>query len=121
MAVARANGKICYLEIPAKDVAQSADFYQRVFGWSIRKRGDGTTAFDDTTGQVSGSWVVGRAPATTSGMLVYIMVENVAAILDLVVASGGAIAEPVSAKGPTIIAKFRDPAGNVVGLYQESS
>ena len=54
-------------------------------------------------------------------MLVYIMVENVAAALDAVVANGGAIAEPVSAKGPTTIAKFRDPAGNVVGLYQESS
>ena len=121
MAVARANGKICYLEIPAKDVAQSADFYQRVFGWSIRKRGDGTTAFDDTTGQVSGSWVIGRAPATTPGMLFYIMVENVAAVLDTVVANRGAIAEPVSAKGQATIAKFRDPAGNVIGLYQESS
>ena len=117
----RTNGKICYLEIPAKDVAQSADFYQRVFGWSIRKRGDGATAFDDTTGQVSGSWVVGRTPATTPGMLFYIMVENVAAVLDAVVANGGAIAEPVSAKGPAIIAKFRDPAGNMIGLYQESS
>ena len=120
MAGARANGKICYLEIPAKDVAQSADFYQRVFGWSIRKRGDGTTAFDDTTGQVSGSWVVGRTPASTPGMLVYIMVENVAAVLYAVVANGGAIAEPVSAEGPTIIAKFRDPAGNMIGLYQEA-
>ena len=117
----RTNGKICYLEIPAKDVAQSADFYQRVFGWSIRKRGDGATAFDDTTGQVSGSWVIGRAPGTTPGILFYIMVENVAAVLDAVVANGCAIAEPVSAKGPTIIARFRDPAGNVVGLYQESS
>ena len=121
MAVARAEGKICYLEIPATDVAQSADFYRRVFGWSIRTRGDGATAFDDTTGQVSGSWVIGRAPATTPGMLVYIMVENVAAVLDAVVANGGAIAEPVSAKGPTIIAKFRDPAGNMIGLYEEAS
>jgi len=121
MTVTRSSGKICYLEMPAKDIARSADFYQRVFGWSIRKRGDGSTAFDDTTGQVSGSWVIGRAPATKPGMLFYIMVENVAAVLDTVVANGGAIAEPVSAKGPTTIAKFRDPAGNVVGLYQESS
>src|SRR5438552_12731109 len=93
------NGKICYLEIPAKEVARSADFYQRVFGWSIRKRGDGATAFDDTTGQVSGSWVLGRAPATTPGMLFYIMVENVAAVLDAVVTNGVAMAAPVSAKG----------------------
>jgi predicted enzyme related to lactoylglutathione lyase len=49
------NGKICYLEMPATDVVRSADFYKRVFGWNIRKRGDGSIAFDDTTGQVSGA------------------------------------------------------------------
>jgi uncharacterized protein len=38
-----ANGKICYLEIPATDTARSADFYKKVFGWSTRKRGDGST------------------------------------------------------------------------------
>jgi uncharacterized protein len=54
------HGKICYLEMPTS--ARSADFYAKVFGWSIRKRGDGATAFDDTTGQVSGAWVLGRPP-----------------------------------------------------------
>jgi len=33
-----ANGKVCYLEIPAIDIARSADFYKSVFGWNIRKR-----------------------------------------------------------------------------------
>lgn len=51
------NGKICYLEMPATDIAGSADFYKQVFGWNVRKRGDGSTAFDDTTGEVSGAWV----------------------------------------------------------------
>ena len=40
-----ANGKICYLEMPATDIARSAEFYKGVFGWTIRKRGDGSTAF----------------------------------------------------------------------------
>ena len=38
------NGKICYIEVPATDVARSADFYQRVFGWNVRQRGNGSTA-----------------------------------------------------------------------------
>ena len=54
------NGKICYVEIPALDIRRSADFYAKVFGWRIRKRGDGSTAFDDATGAVSGAWVTGR-------------------------------------------------------------
>ncbi len=36
-----ANGKICYLEIPATDVAHSADFYNKAFGWQTRLRADG--------------------------------------------------------------------------------
>ena len=31
-----ANGKVCYVEIPAVDVARSADFYGKVFGWSAQ-------------------------------------------------------------------------------------
>ena len=59
-----ANGKICYIEIPSTDVARSADFYRRVFGWNIRQRGDGHSAFDDAAGEVSGTWVLGRPPSS---------------------------------------------------------
>ncbi len=113
-----ANGKICYLEMPATDIARSSDFYQRVFGWNIRKRGDGSTAFDDTTGEVSGAWVLGRPPAATPGLLFYVMVDSVAAAVDAVVANGGEIVQPIGADAPEITARFRDPAGNVIGLYQ---
>jgi len=114
-----ANGKICYIEIPATTIARSADFYRRVFGWQIRQRGDGHTAFDDTTGQVSGTWVLGRPPAAAPGRLVYVMVDSVAATLDAIVAHGGEIVQPIGADAPEITARFRDPAGNVVGLYQQ--
>ncbi len=40
------HGKICYLEIPAKTAEASADFYSSIFGWKIRRRGDGELAFD---------------------------------------------------------------------------
>ena len=114
-----ANGKICYLEIPAIDIARSADFYKTVFGWNIRKRGDGSISFDDATGEVSGTWVLGRPPANSPGLLVYVMVDNVAATLAVIVASGGEIVQPIGADAPEITARFSDPAGNVIGLYQE--
>jgi uncharacterized protein len=113
------NGKICYIEIPATDIARSAAFYQHAFGWSIRKRGDGSTAFDDAVGEVSGAWVLGRPPASAPGLMVYIMVDSVAATLDLITANGGEIVQPVGVDAPEITARFRDPAGNVIGLYQE--
>jgi predicted enzyme related to lactoylglutathione lyase len=114
-----ANGKICYIEIPATDIARSAEFYKRTFGWQTRQRGDGSTAFDDGVGEVSGTWVLGRAPASAPGLLVYIMVDSVAATLQAVVANGGEITQPIGADAPEITARFRDPAGNVIGLYQQ--
>jgi predicted enzyme related to lactoylglutathione lyase len=114
-----ANGKVCYVEIPAIDLELSAAFYRDVFGWQIRQRGDGNTAFDDTTGEVSGAWVTGRSPAAEPGLLLYIWVDDAAAAIDAVIAHGGEIVQPIGIDAPEISARFRDPAGNVVGLYQE--
>jgi predicted enzyme related to lactoylglutathione lyase len=114
-----ANGKICYIDIPATDVARSADFYSRVFGWNIRKRGDGSTSFDDGVGQVSGVWSVGRPPASQPGLLVYVMVDDAEATVKAIVANGGEIVQAIGGDAPEITARFRDPGGNVVGIYQE--
>jgi predicted enzyme related to lactoylglutathione lyase len=114
-----ANGKICYLEIPAIDINASVSFYKEVFGWRTRQRGDGSIAFDDTVGEVSGTWVAGRRAATEPGLLIYIMVDSVAATIDTVIAHGGKIVQPIGMDAPEITARFSDPAGNILGLYQE--
>ncbi len=117
----KANGKLCYVEIPAIDVPRSAGFYEAVFGWRIRRRGDGRTAFDDTVGEVSGAWVTGRPPSWEPGLLLYIMVDSAAAAVEAVIAHGGEIVQPIGLDAPEVTARFRDPAGNVVGLHQEPS
>lgn len=114
-----ANGKICYVEIPATDIAQSADFYGKVFGWQTRRRGDGSTAFDDTVGQVSGTWSAGRPPSAAPGLLIYVMVDDAAATCQTIVANGGEIVQPIDRDAPEITARFKDPAGNVLGIYQQ--
>jgi predicted enzyme related to lactoylglutathione lyase len=115
-----ANGKICYIEIPAQDIQVSADFYSKVFGWQIRQRGDGSTAFDDGV-EVSGTWVVGRPAAIAPGLLIYIMVDSVAETVEAVIANSGEITQDIGADAPEITARFRDPFGNVLGLYQQPS
>lgn len=119
MSTIRANGKICYIEIPATDATRSAEFYSVAFGWRIRRRGDGATAFDDPTGQVSGAFVTGRGPMSQPGLLVYIMVDNVEATIAKLSAAGAQIVQPIGVDAPEITARFRDPGGNVLGLYQE--
>jgi uncharacterized protein len=114
------NGKICYIEMPARDIAASSKFYQNVFNWNVRTRGNGSIAFDDTTGQVSGSWVLNRPPLDQPGLLLYVMVDDIQATIDLINKNGGEIVQPVGADHPEITARFRDPGGNVIGLYQEA-
>ena len=113
------NGKICYLEIPAIDIQTSVNFYRSVFGWNVRTRGDGSIAFDDGVGEVSGTWVLNRSAMTEVGLLIYIMVDSVAATIDSVIAHGGEIVQPIGADAPEITARFSDPAGNILGLYQQ--
>jgi hypothetical protein len=114
-------GKICYLEIPALDIQRSANFYEKVFGWSIRRRGDGAIAFDDGVNEVSGTWVLDRPPMHEPGLLIYVMVASVAETADAIVRIGGEIVQPIDADAPEVTARFRDPGGNVLGIFEQPS
>jgi predicted enzyme related to lactoylglutathione lyase len=70
---------------------------------------------------VSGAWVTGRPPASTPGLLIYIWYDSVAATVDAVIAQGGKVVQPIGADAPEITARFRDPGGNVIGLYESPS
>jgi hypothetical protein len=118
------TGKLCYLEIPAGDVHQSAAFYQRAFGWTIRHGETDRPSFDDTTGEVSGAWVTNRVPLSEadvdSGILPYIMVSDAADAAQRLVAAGGVMVLPVDTYGTEVLGTFRDPAGNLMGIYQQA-
>jgi predicted enzyme related to lactoylglutathione lyase len=68
---------------------------------------------------VSGAWVTGRPSSPTPGLLLYVMVDSVAATAEAVAAHGGRIAQPLGVDAPELTARFADPDGNVLGLYQE--
>jgi uncharacterized protein len=112
------KGKICYIQIPANNITESALFYNKVFGWNIRTRSDGSVAFDDVVNGVSGTWVLNRKPHTESGLLIYIMVDDVAATI-AIIANGGKVVEPMSGTAPEFIATFSDLSGNIFGIGQE--
>jgi predicted enzyme related to lactoylglutathione lyase len=112
------NGKVCYLEIPATDVGKSAAFYRAAFGWEIRKRGDGATAFDDGV-EVSGAFVTGRPPSPEAGLLFYVMVADIETTLRTATANGGVVVQPPDHAARDVVARVHDPGGNLIGVYQE--
>ena len=114
------HGKICYLEIPANVAQDSANFYRDIFGWKIRRRGDGEIAFDDT-GSVSGTWVKESDRTPDERTRTYIMVDAIADTLKHIEAAGGRTLTPRTEIGPGMgaFAAFADPVGNEFGLYEE--
>src|SRR5947207_3398555 len=101
------NGKICYIEMPATDPASSADFYRKTFGWNIRTRDNGSIAFDDGVGEVSGTWVMNRPAASQPGLMLYIMVNDAVAMVEAITANGGTIVQPIGGDAPEITARFK--------------
>jgi predicted enzyme related to lactoylglutathione lyase len=63
--------------------------------------------------------VTGRRPAAEPGLLIYVMVDDITATINAVIAHGGTLVQPVGADAPEITARFKDPAGNTIGLYEE--
>jgi len=115
-----AHGKVCYLIMPSRNPEASSRFYADVFGWSIRAHDDGTLAFDDTVGGVSGMWVTDREAVDNPGIEVHIMVRDADEVEQAIVAHGGTLVWRAGAESPEVYGTFRDPDGNLLGYYQHT-
>ena len=51
--------------------------------------------------------------------MVYIMVASAARAVEAVISAGGEIVQPIDSHSTEVVATFRDPAGNVIGIYQQ--
>jgi hypothetical protein len=112
------SGRIYYVEVPSADLQRSAAFYREVFGWTIRTRDDGSIAFDDTSGHVSGTFTSSRNPAGDPGFCIFIGSDDIEADCAKVRAAGGTIVKEPDLSVVDIVARFRDPDGNQWGLHQ---
>jgi predicted enzyme related to lactoylglutathione lyase len=98
--------RLSYMQIPAVDVVESAKFYE--FGWQVRGGRADHFSFADATGDI-GAWITDLGASREPGVLPYIYVHGIDAILERIVVNGG---------GDLWVATFRDPAGNVIGVWQ---
>ena len=66
-----------------------------------------------------GAWITGLVTSQEPGVLPYIYVHGVDAILERITANGGEVVKPPYSEGDLWVATFRDPAGNVIGIWQQ--
>jgi len=81
---------------------------------------DGTLAFDDAAGQVSGMWVTDREAVENPGAELHIMVRNAVDTEASIVAHGGSLIWRSSPDESETYGTFRDPSGNLFGYYQQA-
>jgi predicted enzyme related to lactoylglutathione lyase len=118
-----------WIEIKTQDMERTAHFYESVFGWRITKKevADGSDVWlFDTGGEPrvenlrrGGIWL--RPKGEPLGIVVYIVVEDIEAILKRVNEFGGEVVGQKTPQGSNYRAYFSDPSGNVFGLWEEQS
>jgi uncharacterized glyoxalase superfamily protein PhnB len=114
-------GAVTYLHIPATDTSRAAAFYRDVFGWSITGLESDRPSFDDASGLLSGAWISDGMAVVEPGLLPYIYVADIGeAVARIIKHGGGLVTEPYP-EGLLAVARFRDPAGNVIGLWHDTT
>lgn len=106
------HGQIGYLQLPAADVGRSAAFYQSVFGWQVELR----YASFEAPG-LNGQWTTDRAPAPSTGPLIWLCADQLWPTLSRVTANGGAVrTRPQLDQDERWLTEVDDPAGNRIGI-----
>jgi len=113
-------GGVSYLRIPAPDPKSAADFYAKVFGWTVDTNRE-DPSFADGSGHVIGHFEADLAVAGEAGVRPYVYVDSVRETLDRALAHGAEIATEPYPEGNLTVATFRDPAGNEIGAWQQGS
>lgn len=113
-----AHGRLAYIQIPALDVRESAEFYKNIFGWQIRGGSDAHLSFTDASGDVIGAFVTDRMISTEPGVIFYVYVRGLDATLGNMVSAGSKVVRQPYQEGDVWVATLIDPAGNVIGIWQ---
>jgi predicted enzyme related to lactoylglutathione lyase len=67
-----------------------------------------------------GAWVTGLAPSSEAGVLPFIYVHGLDAAIERALANGAVLVKPPYPEGDLWVATVRDPAGNVIGIWQKA-
>jgi predicted enzyme related to lactoylglutathione lyase len=116
-----------WIEIRVPHTETAAAFYESLFGWQVvrQETADGSDYWIfDTGGQPRSEnlrrgayWL--RSNEAHLGVVPYVVVKDIDAVLRKVVELGGKVVAPRTPQGAAFRAYFTDPHGNLFGLWQE--
>ena len=114
--------RVVHFEIDAKKPERAVKFYEKVFGWKIKKWEGPIEYYLITTGKESEPGIDGglsRRTESEPSTVNTIDVPSVDEFIKKVEANGGKIIRPKRAvMGIGYMAYFQDPEGNVFGMME---
>lgn len=110
---------IDYIEIQAADLPAAKRFYAEAFGWSFEDWGDEYCSFSD--GRMTGGIRRGehRSDADSGSALIILYAEDLEALRETVVASGGKIKTDIFSFPGGRRFHFLDPHGNELAAWSD--
>lgn len=112
--------KVDYLELPARDLAATKDFFEQVFGWSFQDYGPEYTAFSDEDVE-GGFYQSDKASVTQEGAaLIIFYSKDLEATLEKVKQAGAKIVKPTFSFPGGRRFHFLEPSGNEFAVWSDA-
>jgi predicted enzyme related to lactoylglutathione lyase len=110
---------IVYVEMGAADVPRAADFYSYVFGWEFADPTQTTySTFSSGPNGLTGGIFRAEQNRLNGTIVLYIMVDDIDLFCEKIKSAGGEVVVARSVvPGIGHYAHFKDPSGNLLGLF----
>jgi|SRR5690349_4286442 predicted enzyme related to lactoylglutathione lyase len=114
---------VVHFEINSAAAPELTEFYSRAFDWELQADGDEYTQIRthgvcEGTGAPGIDGGIGASERGDDFVTFYVQVPDVDEALARVVSLGAEVDLPVTEAGNVVLAMFRDPAGNRIGLVR---
>ena len=114
------DGKLNYVEYPARDIEATKRFFIEVFGWQFEDYGPDYTAFSDQG--LDGGFFRSDLSSSTGngGALVIFYSASLERVQARVEAAGGTISKPVFEFPGGRRFHFQEPSGNEMAVWSDT-
>src|SRR6478735_3720931 len=124
------SGRVVHFEIPYDDADRARAFYEKAFGWQLMSppgmeytlvtSGPSGDSGPTEAGFINGGMMQRQGPFTAPNVVVD--VDNIEDALEAITAAGGsAVAERQAVGDMGFSAYFKDPEGNLLGLWETAA
>jgi len=115
------HGKINYVELPAKDIQATKEFFSKVFGWSFQDFGTEYSAFSNQG--IDGGFYKSKLSSSVNngGALIVIYSQELEATKTKIEKANGVIVKPIFTFSGGRRFHFTEPSGNEFAMWSDKN